>query len=131
MKPSASNVDQSRKEPGGTIGIISKPKIDNYVKPERKNTQPAQPTEEPIAIGGFTAYGKKNKFNKPGFLRKGKKVAENFKFAEENVTLHSAVDVVRPFETDRTRQRKLNDFDFHDFEFPSKSISLGAAVKDK
>ena len=60
-------------------------------------------------------FGKRNKHNKPGVLRKGKKVAENFKFAEDNVNLHSAVDVVRPFETDRARQRKLNDFDFHDF----------------
>jgi hypothetical protein len=44
-----------------------------------------------------------------------KKVAEDFKFAEENVTLHSSVDVVRPFETDRTRQRKLNNFDYVDY----------------
>lgn len=52
-------------------------------------------------------------------------MAEDFKFAEENVALNSAVDVVRPFEVDRTRQRKLNDFDFKDYEFPSLSVSLG------
>jgi len=60
-----------------------------------------------------------------------KKVAEDFKFAEENVSLHSAVDVVRPFETDRGRQRKLNDFDFKDYEFPSISSSLGSDHKGK
>lgn len=43
---------------------------------------------------------------------------------------HSAVDVVRPFETDRTRQRKRNEFDFHDFEFPATSSSLGVAHKE-
>ena len=41
------------------------------------------------------------------------------------MALNSAVDVVRPFEADRTRQRKLNDFDFKDYEFPSLSVSLG------
>lgn len=60
-----------------------------------------------------------------------KKVAEDFKFAEENVTLNSAVDVVRPFEIDRTRQRKLNNFDFKDFEFPSASVSLGGENASK
>jgi hypothetical protein len=47
------------------------------------------------------------------------------------VTLHNAVDVVRPFETDRARQRKLNDFNFQDFEFPATSVSLGTGFKGK
>jgi hypothetical protein len=42
-------------------------------------------------------FSSRNKYNKPGLLRKGKKIAEDFKFSEENVTLNSAVDVVRPF----------------------------------
>lgn len=103
---------------GGTIPIISKPQINNYVdeKPKQPAVEPQpQQQEEEVIIEAIHGFGNKNKFNKPGFLRKGKKVAENFKFAEENVTLHSAVDVVRPFEVDRTRQKKLNDFDFHDF----------------
>jgi len=54
-------------------------------------------------------------FHKPGLLRKLKKQAEDYKFAEENVALTNAVDVVRPFETDRNYQRKLNDVDFKDF----------------
>ena len=57
-------------------------------------------------------------------------MAENFKFAEENVTLHSAVDVVRPFETDRARQRKLNDFNFTDFEFPANSVCISSSCKE-
>lgn len=73
----------------------------------------------------------KNAFNKPSALRKLKKPAEDFKFAEENVALHTAIDVVRPFETDRSRQKKLNDYDFKDYEFPSSSISLGGEHKNK
>ena len=125
----SSQDDTKSKEPGGTIGIISKPQIDNYVKPS--NPQPTQIAEETVQVEVFQGYGKRNKHNKPGFLRKGKKVAENFKFAEENINQHSAIDVVRPFETDRTRQRKLNDFNFQDFEFPAKSICLGSEWKDK
>jgi hypothetical protein len=41
-------------------------------------------------------FASKNSFNKPAVFRKLKKAAEDFKFAEENVTLHSAIDVVRP-----------------------------------
>ena len=48
-------------------------------------------------------------------MRKLKKIAEDFKFSDENVALHSSIDVVRPFETDRNRQKKLNDFDFKDY----------------
>lgn len=44
---------------------------------------------------------------------------------------NSAIDVVKPFETDRTRQQKLNTFDFKDYEFPSVSSSLGNDFKDK
>ena len=73
----------------------------------------------------------KNSFNKPASIRKLKKAAEDFKFAEENTTLHSAIDVVRPRETDRNLQKKLNDFNFQDYEFPSTSISLGGEHKDK
>ena len=53
-------------------------------------------------------------FNKPGYLRKGKKVAEDYYFADENPINHSAVDVVRPFEAIRAKMRKLNNFDFKD-----------------
>lgn len=38
---------------------------------------------------------------------------------------------MRPFEVDRARQRKLNDFDFKDYEFPSTSISLGGEHASK
>lgn len=131
-----------------TIPIESQPvlppgkKVDNYVKPAEKVPEkkvepavivPAQPpkNDEPIVIDVLHPFSIKNQFNKPGNLRKLKKVAEDFKFAEENVTLHNAVDVIRPYETDRTRQRKLNDFDFKDFEFPSSSISLGGEHKTK
>ena len=69
------------------------------MQPKAETVQPEQQADEDF--GGIDVniqgFGKKNKYNKPGFLRKGRKVAENFKFAEENVTLHSAVDVVRPF----------------------------------
>jgi hypothetical protein len=47
------------------------------------------------------------------------------------VALTSSVDVVRPFETDRNRQKKLNDVDFRDFQFPSSSSSLGGEHKAK
>jgi hypothetical protein len=116
-------------------------KVDNYVnpskqaekKPEPAINVPAQPTryEETITIDVLHPFSIKNQFNKPGNLRKLKKVAEDFKFAEENLALHNAVDVIRPFETDRSRQRKLNDFDFKDYEFPSSSISLGGEHKGK
>jgi len=43
---------------------------------------------------------------------------------------HSVTDVVRPFECDRTRVKKLNDYDFIDYEFPPTSYSLGYASKD-
>jgi hypothetical protein len=79
-----------------------------------------------ITIDKLHPFSHKINFNKPGNIRKGKKVAEDFKFAEENVSQNNAVDVVRPFEVDRTRQRKLNDFNFKDFEFPSSSVSLGS-----
>lgn len=46
------------------------------------------------------------------------------------MTLHNAVDVVRPFETDRARQRKLNDFNFSDFEFPANSVCLSSSCKE-
>lgn len=132
MKPDSSAGGSSKT--GGTIPIISKPQINNYVedKPKKEvvNPQPEQQEEE-ITIEAIHGFGNKNKFNKPGYLRKGKKVAENFKFAEENVTLHSAVDVVRPFQVDRTRQQKLNDFDFQDYEFPPAPLILGAGQKDK
>jgi len=47
-------------------------------------------------------------FNRPGYIRKLKKIAEDHNFAEENVNRHFAFDVVRFCETDRTRQKKLN-----------------------
>jgi len=56
-------------------------------------------------------------------------VAEDFKFHEENVTLHFAYDTVRPVETDRTRQRKHNACNFSDFIFPANSSSLGEQHK--
>lgn len=91
LKPSGASYSEDKS--GGTIGIISKPKIDpkvepkkdNYVKPTpvHENTQPEQHVEEEIGMDvNIQGIGKKNKFNKPGYLRKGKKVAENFKFAE-------------------------------------------------
>ena len=97
LKPSGPS-NAPKESSGGTIGIISKPKIDNYVQEKKTgNVQPEQQVEEDIGVDvNIHGFGKKNKHNKPGYLRKGKKVAENFKFAEENVTLHSAVDVVRP-----------------------------------
>jgi len=77
LKPSgASSTDKPSS--GGTIGIISKPKIDNYVKPGKtpENVQPEQQAEEEVGIDvNIHGFGKKNKHNKPGFLRKGKKVA--------------------------------------------------------
>lgn len=88
---------------------------------------PAQPAqiEEFIFADQLQPFSLRNNFNKPGFLRKGKKVAEDFNFATENVIQHSAVDVVKPFETDRARQQKLNNFDFKDYEFPANSTVLG------
>lgn len=100
MKPSEPAPEKEATVPGGTIGIISKPKINNYVEePSKKHSEKPQPEQqqEEVTIEVVHGFGNKNKFNKPGYLRKGKKVAENFKFEEENVTRHSAVDVVRPF----------------------------------
>jgi hypothetical protein len=92
--------------------------------------QPSQ-SEEFITIEKLHQFSHKINFNKPGNIRKLKKVAEDFKFAEENVAQNNAVDVIRPFEIDRTRQRKLNDFNFKDYEFPSASISLGGELAAK
>ena len=67
----------------GDIPIHSKPVIPptKEPKPSNKNTQPDQPIDEVINLEPLHGFGKRNKHNKPGFLRKGKKVAENFKFA--------------------------------------------------
>ena len=70
---------------------VSKP----AVKPA-ENPQPVQQFEE-VTLEVLHPFSNKNKFNKPGFLRKGKKVAEDFKFADENVVQNTAVDVVKPF----------------------------------
>jgi hypothetical protein len=59
-----------------------------------------------------------------------KKIAEDFNFANENSTNHSAIDVVRPFETEKGRVKKLSDFNFIDHEFPPTSYSLGYTLKD-
>jgi hypothetical protein len=61
-----------------------------------ESPQPVQQLEE-ITLEVLHPFSNKNKFNKPGFLRKGKKVAEDFKFADENVVQNIAVDVVKPF----------------------------------
>lgn len=53
-------------------------------------------------------------FNRPAYIRKGKKVADDFNFASENVAQHAAVDVVRPYECDRAKVKKLSDYDFID-----------------
>lgn len=115
-------------------------KVDNYVNPKQSEKKPeanpnilVQPSQsdEVITIDKLHPFSHKINFNKPGNIRKGKKVAEDFKFAEENMTQNNAVDVVRPFEIDRTRQRKLNDFNFKDFEFPSASVSLGVEHANK
>ena len=109
------------------------PKTNANPQKPQTNVLPAQPTkvDEPITIDVLHPFSVKNAFNKPSALRKLKKPAEDFKFAEENVALHTAIDVVRPFETDRSRQKKLNDYDFKDYEFPSSSISLGGEHKGK
>ena len=70
---------------------VSKP----VVKPA-ENPQPVQQFEE-VTLEVLHPFSNKNKFNKPGFLRKGKKVAEDFKLADENVVQNTAVDVVKPF----------------------------------
>ena len=80
LRPSGPSYSEDRS--GGTIGIISKPKIepkaetkkDNYVKPAPENTQPQQHVEEDFGEDvNIQGIGKKNKFNKPGYLRKGRK----------------------------------------------------------
>ena len=37
---------------------------------------------------------------------------------------------MRPAETNRLQQRKLNDVNFQDFEFPAASSSLGTVQKE-
>ena len=37
---------------------------------------------------------------------------------------------MRPFELDRTRVKKLSDYDFIDHEFPPTSYSLGYTLKE-
>jgi hypothetical protein len=95
---------------------------------------PEQPKpHEEIKINPEKVYeiSVKLSYNKPAYLRKLKKIAEDFKFAEENTTKNTADGVVRLVETDRYRMRKLNDYDFKDYEFPAKSLSLGLAYKNK
>ena len=87
--------------------------------------------EEINFIDQMRPFSLRGGFNKPGFLRKGKKVAEDFSFATENVAQNTAVDVVKPYETDRSKQQKLNNYDFKDYEFPSVSSSLGVEHRDK
>lgn len=121
-----------------TIPIISQQNLEKRdVKVEPKPAAPVQkkvaepiketpaPPEEIVFNDQLRPFSLRGGFNKPGFLRKGKKVAEDFNFASENVAQNSAVDVVKPFETDRSRQQKLNDYDFKDYEFPAHSSSLG------
>lgn len=60
---------------------------------------PVQPVnyEESLPVDQLHNFSFKNKFNKPSTLRKLKNQAQDYKFAEENIFLHSAIDVVRPF----------------------------------
>lgn len=68
------------------------------MKPVPKPVENLQPTQQPeeTTIEVLHPFSNRNKFNKPGFLRKGKKAAEDYKFAEENAAQTSSVDVVRP-----------------------------------
>lgn len=116
-----------------------KPTESKVIEPKKEDPKkevpavPAQPAkvEDVEFLDKLHPFSVKGGNNRPGYLRKLKKVAEDFKFAEENAALHTAVDVVRPAETDRNKQKKLNDFDFKDFEFPAASVSLGRDHKEK
>ena len=63
--------------------------------------------------------------NHPKFIRKFKKVAEDYEFADENVANHKGQDIVRPQETNRSMQRRLNDYNYSDSDFPHSITSLG------
>jgi hypothetical protein len=53
-------------------------------------------------------------FNRPAYIRKLKKVAEDFNFVEENSSHHKFVEVLRPSETLRSSARKQNCPGFED-----------------
>lgn len=50
-------------------------------KPEPAVPQQPEKGDDIIAIDALHPFSHKNQFNKPGNIRKGKKVAEDFKFA--------------------------------------------------
>lgn len=64
-------------------------------------------------------------YNRPGYIRKLKKIAEDYNFHNENVKEHAAYDVVRPIECLRDPVFRLNSPGYEDYEFPSESVSIG------
>lgn len=66
-----------------------------------------------------------NTYNRPSYIKKLKKVAEDFKYHAENSKMHFAIDVVRPAECIREIIRRGNTPDFVDSEFPPENPSIG------
>lgn len=68
---------------------------------------------------------KRNLFNRPSYLRKLKKVAQDFNYKEVNLTKHRYKDVVKLNESVPEKALSQECRDFVDKEFPPEGISVG------
>lgn len=98
------------------------------VQPEPKIVKPA-PTTTTVVEPRVENPGRQG-YNRPAYIRKLKKIAENFDFEEINQKNHTYYEIVRPFECDRSRVQVLEKLNaggdsFSDKEFPANSFSIG------
>jgi hypothetical protein len=68
-------------------------------------------------------------FNRPSYIRKLKKIAEDFDFIRENQENHRFLEVLRPSECIRAIVKKQNYPNFQDHEFPPNWSSIGKEAK--
>lgn len=81
---------------------------------------------EPYLLETESKLGlKRNQFNRPAYIRKLKKIAENFDFDTKNANRYFYVDVVRPDECLRSNVLQKETNEFVDREFPPNNISVG------
>lgn len=98
--------------------------MEEQVVEQPHHYEPKVEAEKKVEVG-------KSVFNRPQYIRKLKKIAEDFNFASENAQNHQLKDVLRPFECERGRMRRFNEEKFVDHEFPPTSFSLGAAFRNE
>ena len=70
-------------------------------------------------------------FNKPAYIRKLKKIAEDFDYKVQNSSRIFVTDVLRPIECDRHMMGKFRSPDFKDVQFPCVNSVLSKNERGK